>query len=53
MINYDKCPNCGKSLKGFFNSYVLIDESKTKFINKFSNNNKEAYCTNCYESLYF
>lgn len=53
MKNFEKCPNCGKSLKGFFNSVILIDESKTQFINKFTNNNKEGYCTYCYEDLYY
>lgn len=44
--NFEKCPNCGKSLKGFFGS-VLILQSKVNFINKHLNENKEAYCSNC------
>jgi len=45
-INYDKCPNCGKSLKGFFSQDVLL-QSKVNFINKHLKENKEAYCTSC------
>lgn len=53
MKNFEKCPNCGKSLKGFFNTSVLIEESKRDFINKFTNINKEGFCTSCYEPLYY
>jgi len=49
-INYDKCPNCGKSLKGFF-SYDLLLQSKVDFINKHLKENKEAYCTSCSSPL--
>ncbi len=42
----EKCPNCGKSLKGFL-SYSLIPQSKIEFINKHLELTKEAYCTNC------
>lgn len=45
-INYDKCPNCGKALKGFFSADLLL-QSKVDFINKQLNKNTEAYCTNC------
>lgn len=51
-MNLDKCPNCGKSVKGFFSAATLIPETKTEFINKHLNLNFEAYCTNCsYEFL--
>lgn len=49
-MNYDKCPNCGKSLKGFLSADLLF-QSKTTFINKHLNENKEAYCTACSSSL--
>lgn len=49
-MNLEKCPNCGKALKGFF-SADLLQQSKIDFINKFTNNNCEAYCTSCSESL--
>lgn len=49
-IIYDKCPNCGKSLKGFF-SENLLPQSKVDFINKHLNENKEAYCSNCSYAL--
>ena len=49
-INYDKCPNCGKSLKGFFSTELVV-QSKVDFINKHLNDNKEAYCTNCSSPL--
>lgn len=45
-MNYDKCPNCGKPLKGFLSADLLL-QSKIDFINKHSNENKEAYCTSC------
>ena len=45
-MNNDKCPNCGKSLKGFL-SATLVPQSKTDFINKNTGNNVEAYCTVC------
>jgi len=46
-MNLDKCPNCGKALKGFFSTVDLIPESKTEFINKHLELNFEAYCTSC------
>lgn len=46
-INYDKCPNCGKSVKGFFITEAIILQSKVDFINKHLSDNKEAYCTDC------
>lgn len=49
-MNFDKCPNCNKSLKGFF-SYDLIPQSKTEFINKHLNLNYNGYCTNCSNEL--
>lgn len=49
-INYDKCPNCGKSLKGFFGT-EMISQSKVDFINKHLKDNKEAYCSNCSSPL--
>ncbi len=49
-INYEKCPNCGKSLKGFFSADLLL-QSKVDFINKHLKDNKEAYCSNCSSPL--
>jgi uncharacterized protein YbjQ (UPF0145 family) len=49
-MNYNKCPNCEKSLKGFF-GYDLILQSKIDFINKHTNANTKAYCTNCASEL--
>ncbi len=48
-MNYEKCPNCDKALKGFFAPELLIQE-KTDFINKHLKQNKEAYCTSCSKS---
>jgi uncharacterized protein YbjQ (UPF0145 family) len=45
-MNLEKCPNCNKSLKGFF-SAVLIPQSKTGFINKHLDLNFESYCNSC------
>jgi uncharacterized protein YbjQ (UPF0145 family) len=45
-MNYDKCPNCGKPLKGIF-SAVLVSQSRTDFINKNTQTNKDAYCNLC------
>lgn len=51
-MNLDKCPNCGKSVKGFFSSATLIPETKTAFINTHLDLKFEAYCTDCsYELL--
>jgi len=44
--NFDKCPNCGKSVKGFFGG-ELLGQSKIDFINKHLNDTKEAYCLSC------
>ncbi|WP_316797568.1 heavy metal-binding domain-containing protein [Pedobacter agri] len=49
-MNYDKCPNCGKSLNGFLSADLLL-QSKVDFINKHLNENKEAYCTKCSSPL--
>ena len=49
-MNYDKCPNCGKSLNGFLSADLLL-QSKVDFINKHLNDNKEAYCTKCSSPL--
>lgn len=49
-MNYDKCPNCSKSLKGFLSADLLL-QSKVDFINKHSKENKEAYCTSCSTDL--
>ncbi|MFZ6023792.1 MAG: heavy metal-binding domain-containing protein [Bacteroidota bacterium] len=45
-VNYEKCPNCGKSLKGFFSADLVL-QSKVDFINKHSGADKDAYCTSC------
>ncbi len=49
-MNYDKCPNCDKSLNGFFSADLLL-QSKVDFINKHLEENKEAYCTSCSNPL--
>lgn len=49
-MNNDKCPNCDKSLNGFFSADLLL-QSKVDFINKHLEENKEAYCTSCSNSL--
>ncbi len=45
-MNYEKCPNCDKSLKGFLGSDLLV-QSKVDFINKYTESDKVAYCTSC------
>ncbi len=45
-MNYDKCPNCGKSLHGFLSS-DLLSQSRIDFINKHLEENVSAYCTVC------
>ena len=50
-MNYDKCPNCGKSLNGFLSADLLL-QSKVDFINKHLKDNKEAYCTKCSSPLF-
>lgn len=45
-MNLEKCPNCDKSLKGFFSSDLILP-SKVEFINKHMQLSNEAYCTNC------
>jgi uncharacterized protein YbjQ (UPF0145 family) len=49
-MNYDKCPNCGKSLNGFLSADLLL-QSKVDFINKHLKENKDAYCTSCSKPL--
>lgn len=49
-MNYDKCPNCGKSLNGFLSADLLL-QSKVDFINKHLKDNKDAYCTKCSSPL--
>lgn len=46
-----KCPNCGKSVGGFFSNDVLVPQSKTDFLNNQLNRSTEAYCTDCYSGL--
>lgn len=46
-----KCPNCGKSVGGFFSNDVLVPQSKTDFLNNQLNRDTEAYCTDCYSGL--
>lgn len=45
-MNYENCPNCNKSLNGFFSADLIL-ESKVNFINKHLNQDKGAYCTSC------
>lgn len=47
----EKCPNCGKSLKGIFSTEKPVLQEKTDFINQFRNDSKEGYCTSCYEKI--
>jgi uncharacterized protein YbjQ (UPF0145 family) len=49
-MNYENCPNCNKSLNGFFSADLLLD-SKVDFINKHLKQDKEAYCTSCSRPL--
>jgi uncharacterized protein YbjQ (UPF0145 family) len=49
-MNFEKCPNCGKSLNGFLSADLLL-QSKTDFINKHLKANADAYCTSCSKSL--
>ena len=49
-MNYDRCPNCGKSLNGFLSSDLLV-KSKIDFINKYSEQSNDAYCTSCSKPL--
>lgn len=46
-MNFDKCPNCGKAVKGFFSTATLISENKTEFINKHLDLKSEGYCNFC------
>jgi UPF0145 protein yruck0001_19990 len=53
MKVYEKCPNCGKKLSGLFGqSAELMDEKITRYLNKQTGENKEAYCSACYEPMY-
>tara|TARA_R110000868_G_scaffold167939_1_gene402500 strand:- start:547 stop:1182 length:636 start_codon:yes stop_codon:yes gene_type:complete len=49
-MNYEKCPNCDKSLNGFFSADLLL-ESKVNFINKHLKQDKKAYCSSCSKLL--
>ena len=49
-MNFEKCPNCNKNLKGFFAS-ELIPQSKTDFINNSLELSSQAYCTSCSKPL--
>lgn len=49
-MEYIKCPNCNKNLKGIFAS-DLVPPAKKDFINKHLNLNAIAYCTSCSEKL--
>ncbi len=49
-MNYEKCPNCDKSLNGFLSSDLLL-QSKVDFINKHLSKTEAAYCTSCSKSL--
>jgi uncharacterized protein YbjQ (UPF0145 family) len=49
-MNYENCPNCNKSLNGFFSADLLF-ESKVNFINKHLKQDKGAYCTSCSKPL--
>jgi uncharacterized protein YbjQ (UPF0145 family) len=47
---YSSCPNCSKSVTGFFSS-TIIKQSDTDFINKYLAKDKPAYCTGCADTL--
>jgi uncharacterized protein YbjQ (UPF0145 family) len=49
-MNYENCPNCNRSLNGFFSADLLL-ESKVNFINKHLKQEKGAYCTSCSKPL--
>lgn len=49
-MNYDRCPNCDKSLNGFLSADLLL-QSKVDFINKHLKENAPAYCTKCSKPL--
>jgi len=49
-MNYDNCPNCGKSLNGFLSADLLV-QSKVDFINKHLKERVDAYCTKCSKPL--
>ncbi len=50
-MSYDKCPNCGKSVKGFLAS-VALPPTKVDFINKYTPQPKEGYCSTCAMPLF-
>lgn len=47
MKDYEKCPNCGLKVKGFFATTTLIPQNRIDFINKYSDNKSESYCEKC------
>ena len=49
-MNYQNCPNCGKSLNGFLSADLIL-KSKAEFINKHLKLNSEIYCTSCSKPL--
>ena len=49
-MEYTKCPNCGKSLKGFLSADLLL-QPKIDFINKQTGMANSAYCTSCSEPI--
>ena len=49
-MNYDNCPNCGKSLNGFLSADLLV-QSKVDFINKHLKERADSYCTKCSKPL--
>lgn len=50
-MTFDRCPNCNKSLTGFFSAAELIPQPKTDLLNKYLKADKPAYCTNCSNEL--
>ncbi len=49
-MNYEKCPNCGKSLNGFLSADLIL-QSKVEFINKHLKMDNVTYCTSCSKPL--
>jgi uncharacterized protein YbjQ (UPF0145 family) len=49
-MNYDRCPNCNKSLHGLLGSDLLL-QSRVDFINKYLNGKAVTYCTKCAKPL--
>lgn len=48
---FDNCPNCNSKIKeGAFSSNELIGTGRKQLINDFTENQAEAFCTNCFNT---